>query len=211
MAKGTMRPPVPDRARTRTQDGTGRSRGATAGAQLSAHTSDELLRLYKQVLSAVHELNQALRISPIRPRASSATGLESVPAMRSPVRFWHAWRAGEISGLPYTTCSFAQAYVAYRRFSESLGELPCTRNAFTHALLLASEAAGSPVRGKIMRIGAWPALASERMLLVTDPPERDQGAWATACSREFGEALSSYVSGSPRSPVRTSKRQRRGA
>jgi hypothetical protein len=170
----------------------------------------ELLDAYRQATHAMHALSRALRgarLGQVRP--GSATD-PSGPT-RSAVRFWHAWQAGELNGLAYTTCSFAQAYSAYRTFCQRSGELPCTRNSFTHALLVSSEAAGQPVRGKIMRLGAWPALVSERMLLVTDPPERAQGAWATACSHEFSQALAGYVSNAPRSPVKAIKSQRRSA
>jgi hypothetical protein len=169
----------------------------------------ELLGAYRQATQAMHALSRALRGARLQVRPGGAA--DASGPTRSAVRFWHAWRDGELDGLPYATCSFAQAYSAYRTFAQRSGELPCTRNSFTHALLVSSEAAGQPVRGKIMRLGAWPALASERMLLVTDPPERAQGAWATACSQQFGQALAAYVSDSPRSPVRALKRQRRSA
>jgi hypothetical protein len=155
----------------------------------------------------MNRLSRALRAA----RLPVASHAERAGPTRSAVRFWHAWQAGELDGLPYTTCSFAQAYSAYRTFARRTGELPCTRNSFTHALLVSSEAAGQPVRGKIMRLGAWPALSSERMLLITDPPEHAQGAWATACSREFGNALEAYVSDRPRSPGKTPKRRQRSA
>jgi hypothetical protein len=181
--------------------------GSRAAPAEDAVSETQLLELHKQAIEAMNKLSRALRGARLHvtPRADHGG------PTRSAVRFWHAWQAGELDGLPYTTCSFAQAYSAYRTFARRSGELPCTRNSFTHALLVSSEASGQPVRGKIMRLGTWPALSSERMLLITDPPERAQGAWATACSREFGYALAAYVSDSPRPPLKTPKRQQRSA
>jgi hypothetical protein len=200
----TSPPLSPRKARERSDAGKG-----SAGPESESSQAERIEAACRQATEAMNALSRALRgvrLGPARPSRTDAAG-----PTRSAVRFWHAWREGELDGLPYTTCSFAQAYAAYRHFAQRSGELPCTRNSFTHALLVASEAAGQPVRGKIMRLGAYPALKSERMLLVADPPERTQGAWATACSHEFSYALASYVSDVPRSPVRALKRQRKHA
>ena len=42
---------------------------------------------------------------------------------------------------------------------------------------------------------------SERMLLMLDPPEHEQGVWATECRDSFETALRKYMGeGFPRSP-----------
>lgn len=191
-------PPSPEKVRERPL----RGQGASVLAQLAL--------LQKTVEKLVEELRGSPRS---QSRQSAYPRADAMDTSRSAVRFWRAWRTGEIKALPYVTCSFAQAYSAYRTFTDRSGELPCTRSSFTHALLLASEAAGYPVRGKIMRIGPWPAIKSERMLLVTDPPERLQGAWATACSDEFGKALALYArkADRPRSPVVVTQRKKGAA
>lgn len=162
-------------------------------AQLQAHA---------ELLAAIEKLYRLLRQSaPSQPIARTMDN-EASHASRSTVRFWRSWRAGEIAALPYRSCAMAQAYQAYRAYAARAGDLPCTRNTFTHALLLSAEAAGESVRGKIMRTGVWPSTRSERMLLLSDPPEQAQGAWATACCAQFAKALALYVAppAPPRSP-----------
>jgi hypothetical protein len=166
------------------------------------HAEAAHLQAHAELLAAIEKLYRLLRRTAPATPITRTVDTEASHASRSAVRFWRSWRAGEIAALPYRSCAMAQAYAAYRSYAARTGELPCTRNTFTHALLLSAEAAGETVRGKIMRVGTWPAMKSERMLLLSDPPEQAQGAWATACCAQFAEALALYVAPPvpPRSP-----------
>jgi hypothetical protein len=173
----------------------------------------KLAGLLRETIQAMNSLAYALRGESNLPMAAAVTRgqPEVAGAMRGPVLFWQAWRSSSIAGLPYTSCTAAQAYRAYRKYAERAGDLAAGRGSFTRALVLWSEASGAAVRTKIMRLGlAWHDAKSERMLLVTDPPERAQGEWATSCRDRFEGALRDYLADAPRSPV-TPKRARKSA
>lgn len=180
MKSSLTRPPSPDRVRKRSSAGRNEVPEPT------------LAELHISAIHAMDRLSNALRrTTPLHMLCKAS--LRTPTSLRGPVRFWRAWMAGDID-LPYITCSFAQAYAAYRTFAERSGELPCTRGVFTHEVILSSDAAGHPVRGKVMRIGTYPTQTLERMLLVEDPPEASQGAWATTCRGKFEKALAVYQS-----------------
>lgn len=121
---------------------------------------------------------------------------------KSPELFWFAWSGGEID-LPYEPCSVSQGYRAYLKWCQRTGDrFPLKQNLFTRMLLRISESESRPVREKVMapknELGVK---KSERMLLTLDPPEENQGKWATDCREAFEKALRDYIGGEfPRSP-----------
>jgi putative DNA primase/helicase len=131
---------------------------------------------------------------------------------KSPERFWIEWASGEID-LPYRSCSVQQAYRAYLKYAQRTGDrFPMQRPVFTRMVLRISETLMVPgitkaVREKVMRVEQaeidegheMTVSKSKRMLLVTDPPEDAQGAWATDAVRAFEQSLGDYIgySGSP--------------
>ncbi|MCC2673066.1 MAG: cell division protein FtsK [Ramlibacter sp.] len=126
---------------------------------------------------------------------------------KSPERFWIEWASGELD-LPYRSCSCAQAYRAYEKYAQRIGDrYPMQRNVFTRMVMRISETGvvpgiSKPVREKVMKVGqAGIVRKAMRMLLVTDPPDDAQGDWATETVNEFDEALKRYVGYGPRSPL----------
>lgn len=121
---------------------------------------------------------------------------------KSPELFWFAWSTGEID-LPYEPCSVSQGYRAYLKWCQRTGDrFPLKQNLFTRMLLRISESEDRPVREKVMaprnELGVK---KSERMLLTLDPPDHEQGVWATECRDAFEKALQKYIGGDfPRSP-----------
>lgn len=121
---------------------------------------------------------------------------------KSPELFWFAWADHEID-LPYAPCSVSQAYRAYLKWCQRTGDrFPLKQNLFTRMVLRISEAEGRPCREKVMKPeNELGVKKSERMLLTLDPPENEQGAWATDCREAFENALRKYIGGDfPRSP-----------
>lgn len=121
---------------------------------------------------------------------------------KSPELFWLAWSKGEID-LPYHPCSLSQAYRGYLKWCQRTGDrFPFKQNMFTRTLLRIAETCDMPLREKVMAPrNALGVKKSERMLLMVDPPEQDQGTWAGECRDSFETALRSYMGeGFPRPP-----------
>lgn len=127
---------------------------------------------------------------------------------KSPERFWIEWASGELD-LPYRSCSGAQAYKAYEKYAQRIGDRwPVQRNMFTRMVIRISETGivpgVKPVREKVMKVDDEPGRVRKatRMLLVTDPPDGvKEGEWATSTVNAFEEDLRFYIGYSPRSPV----------
>lgn len=124
---------------------------------------------------------------------------------KSPELFWLAWKSGEID-LPYWPCSTAQAYRAYTKWCQRVGDrFPFKQNLFTRTLLRISEGEGAPMREKVMspkdELGNYRAI---RMLLTLPdqpPAGRPEGVWAGDSRDAFEKVLSTYVYGGyPPSP-----------
>jgi putative DNA primase/helicase len=128
-------------------------------------------------------------------------------ARTSAERFWIEW-AEQALPLPYWTCSVQQAYQAYLAYCRKTGErFPDKQGLFTRRLLRVSEQKGKPLREKVMRVehdpddpGGDAYQKSTRMLLVAEPPDDGQGAWASEAQRGFERPLRAYAGGFPRSP-----------
>lgn len=121
-------------------------------------------------------------------------------------RFWMDWSSESID-LPYWTCTVQQAYAAYQAYCRRVGErFPDKQGLFTRRLLRISEQKAKPLREKVMRVeyedpqdATTRYQKSTRMLLVVDPPDDAQGAWASQAQQAFERPLRAYM-GSPRSP-----------
>jgi putative DNA primase/helicase len=125
---------------------------------------------------------------------------------KSPERFWIEWASNELD-LPYRSCSSEQAYRAYSKYAQRIGDRwPLQRNIFTRMVLRISETGivpgVKPVREKVMRVAqaaiepdaaASVISKSTRMLLVTDPPADAQGEWASECVKAFDLSLRDYL------------------
>lgn len=108
--------------------------------------------------------------------------------------FWEDWSGGLIEGLPYQTCLAAQAYQAYTHWCSLVREGDIARReVFTAVLVQASAQAGQPARVKPMRVGLRNGGSVERVLLVSQPPQEGQGAWATVMAAQFAEHLRAYL------------------
>lgn len=108
--------------------------------------------------------------------------------------FWEDWSGGLIDGLPYQTCLAAQAYQAYTHWCSLVREGDMARReVFTAVLVQASAQAGQPARVKPMRVGLRNGGSVERVLLVSQPPQEGQGAWATVMAAQFAEHLRAYL------------------
>lgn len=129
---------------------------------------------------------------------------------KSPERFWLEWASGELD-LPYRTCSMAQAYRAYLKYAQRVGDrFPMQRNVFTRMVLRISEAMAATLDPPKQPAREWIAAVTEditvgrkstRMLLVTDRPDGvNAGEWASECVRSFEQSLSDYLGYEPRSP-----------
>lgn len=121
---------------------------------------------------------------------------------KSPELFWLAWSQGEID-LPYWPCATTQAYRGYIKWCQRTGDrFPFKQNMFTRTLLRISESEGQVMREKVMAPkDEMGVKKSERMLLPLDPPDKDQGVWATDCREAFETALRKYIGNSfPHSP-----------
>ncbi len=121
---------------------------------------------------------------------------------KSPELFWLAWHSGEVD-LPYNSCAVSQAYRGYLKWCVRTGDrFPLKQNLFTRMLLRISEGEGAPIREKVMAPkDALGIKKAERMLLVSDPPEHEQGLWAGETREAFEASLRKYLGeGFPRSP-----------
>lgn len=138
---------------------------------------------------------------------------------KSPERFWLEWSAGEL-GLPYRTCALAQAYAAYQKYAQRIGDrFPVQRNVFTAMLKRISDTMGNPARDQVMSVDYVRPKAGEppnskrlkeikatRMLLVCPmPPEigaapsddnphpQSKTEWASDAYHAFEDELRRYV------------------
>jgi hypothetical protein len=131
---------------------------------------------------------------------------------KSPERFWVEWQQGLLD-LPYQSCSVDQAYQAYIKYAQRIGDrFPLQSNVFTRMVGRFSEGQGYPVRVKTMQITqVTGGRKAYRMLLVCDPPPGiKEGEWATESVRAFGEQLRKYIGGgwNPRSPSEAEQAER---
>lgn len=118
----------------------------------------------------------------------------NAPRHRGAHTFWEDWSGGLIEGLPYQTCLAAQAYQAYTHWCSLVREGDIARReVFTTVLVQASAQAGKPLRVKPMRVGQRNGGSVERVLLVSQPPQEGQGAWATVMAAQFAEHLRTYL------------------
>lgn len=131
---------------------------------------------------------------------------------KSPEQFWAEWSSGELE-LPYQACAVEQAYSAYLKWCQRMGDrYPFKRNQFTPTLTRFSEGQGRKAWTKPMNVTRPDkAKKTERMLLVAEPVLRQpdagpddvtmtEGEWATSAVRDFAVVLRRYVgfgSGSP--------------
>lgn len=140
---------------------------------------------------------------PFAPAPGTAAKRDLIDINRkSPELFWLAWSKGEID-LPYHPCSLSQAYRGYLKWCQRTGDrFPFKQNMFTRTVLRIAETCDMPLREKVMAPrNALGVKKSERMLLMVDPPEQDQGTWAGECRDSFETALRSYMGeGFPRPP-----------
>ena len=118
---------------------------------------------------------------------------------KSPELFWLAWSSGEID-LPYHPCSTTQAYRAYTKWCQRIGDrFPFKQNLFTRNLLRISEGENSPIREKVMSpkddLGAYKAIRMLLTLPEQPPQDRKAGEWAGDCRDSFERALKDYVYG----------------
>lgn len=136
---------------------------------------------------------------PFRPAPATQAKRDLIDMNRkSPERFWIEWSDGQID-LPYRSCTLVQAYQAYLKYAQRTGDrFPMQRNVFTRMLMRIADTAGRPCTDKVMKVDYAASnsplvdLRATRMLLVTDPPEQEQGAWATECWRTFEPELRRY-------------------
>lgn len=129
---------------------------------------------------------------------------------KSPERFWAEWQQGLLD-LPYRSCSVDQAYQAYLKYAQRIGDrFPLQKNVFTRMLVRFAEGQGHSVRTKTMQINQETGgRKAHRMLLVCDPvlgPSKrgdgleTEGEWATETVQDFAESLRRYLGWSSRSP-----------
>lgn len=123
---------------------------------------------------------------------------------KSPELFWLQWKAGEID-LPYWACSVAQAYRAYLKWCQRVGDrFPFKQNLFTRTVERISETENSPIRQKVMApkdaAGSFKAI---RMLLTAPeqpPADVKAGEWAADARDAFEARLLDFM-GSSFSPA----------
>lgn len=133
---------------------------------------------------------------------------------KTPERFWIEWASGELD-LPYRSCSAQQAYRAYLKYAQRIGDRwPLQRNVFTRMVIRISETlmvptVTKPIREKVMKVerpdedGDQASVVSKatRMLLVTDPPaDRPEGEWASESVKAFEQSLRDYIGYAPPAP-----------
>jgi putative DNA primase/helicase len=131
---------------------------------------------------------------------------------KSPERFWMEWQQGLLD-LPYQSCSVDQAYQAYLKYAQRIGDrFPLQNNVFSRMVARFSEGQGHPVRIKTMQIAQISGgRKAYRMLLVCDLPAGvKDGEWATESVQAFGEQLRKYIGGGwhPRSPSEAEQAER---
>jgi putative DNA primase/helicase len=140
---------------------------------------------------------------PFAPPPITAAKLDLIDLNRkTPERFWIEWSAGELA-LPYVSCSVDQAYRAYNRYSQRVGDrYPVQKQLFSRMVARVSESLKRPLRIKTMRVSDDEVDRATRMMLVTEPkilPGVTEGSWATACVEAFERQLRRYLH-NPHSP-----------
>jgi putative DNA primase/helicase len=143
---------------------------------------------------------------PFAPAPQTAAKRDLIDINRkSPELFWLAWQSGEID-LPYHPCSVSQAYRAYTKWCQRIGDrFPFKQNLFTRNLLRISEGEGKPLREKVMspkdELGNYKAIRMLLTLPEQPPDDQPAGVWAGDCRDAFEKALKDYVYGGfPPSP-----------
>jgi len=115
-------------------------------------------------------------------------------------RFWVDWSGLELE-LPYRTCTVDQAYRAFGKYCQRVGDrFPVQKPVFSRMVVRMSESMGKPARIKTMKLQMESGEdRSVRMLLVTEPPDGAQGQWASEAQAEFERLLRKYLH-NPHSP-----------
>ncbi len=145
----------------------------------------------------VAELGIAAHVDAMESLALSGRGWNgdepSSPGYASVVRFWEGWADGSL-GLPFQSCTTAQAYAAYAAWCRKAGAShTLRRELFTVAVQECSRRRGRTACVKVMRVGTGPDSAAARMLLVSEPPEEAQGAWAGEVVGSFTQQLDDFL------------------
>lgn len=120
---------------------------------------------------------------------------------KTPERFWLEWSGGELD-LPYRTCSVDQAYRAFSKYCQRVGDrFPMQKPVFSRMLLRMSDSMKRPMQVKTMKPKTEATVdRAVRMLLVKSPPDDvHQGEWAAECVADFEKELRRYLHG-PHSP-----------
>ena len=109
------------------------------------------------------------------------------------MQFWEGWADGSL-GLPFQSCTTAQAYAAYAAWCRNAGAShTLRRERFTAAVQECSRRRGRTACVKVMRLGTGPDAPAVRMLLVSEPPAEAQGAWAGEVVGIFTEQLDGFL------------------
>lgn len=145
----------------------------------------------------VAELGIAAHVEAMEALALSGRGWNgdepASPGYASVVRFWEGWADGSL-GLPFQSCTTAQAYAAYAAWCGNAGvSHTLRRERFTVAVQQCSCRRGRTATVKVMRQGAGPDAPAVRMLLVSEPPAEAQGAWAGEVVKAFAEQLDGFL------------------
>ncbi|MFM2119062.1 MAG: hypothetical protein RL722_530 [Pseudomonadota bacterium] len=108
----------------------------------------------------------------------------------SPARFWRAWSAGEIYGLPLRPCGAQQAFNAYIRWCRLVGErFPQPAPAFAQ---MVKREAGSALSFR----KAWDPRGTVNMWLPGPIPEGvNFSTWAQGCRDDFSGLMSRWSGG----------------
>lgn len=145
----------------------------------------------------VAELGIAAHVEAMESLALSGRGWNgdepASPGYASVVRFWEGWADGSL-GLPFQSCTTAQAYAAYTAWCRNAGASHTLRREnFTQAVQECSRRRGRTATVKVMRLGTGLDAPAARMLLVSEPPAEAQGAWAGEVVGTFTQQLDGFL------------------
>ena len=145
----------------------------------------------------VAELGIAAHVEAMESLALSGRGWNgdepASPGYASVVRFWEGWADGSL-GLPFQSCTTAQAYAAYTAWCRNAGAShTLRREGFTQAVQECSRRRGRTAIVKVMRLGTGLDAPAARMLLVSEPPAEAQGAWAGEVVGTFTQQLDGFL------------------
>ena len=145
----------------------------------------------------VAELGIAAHVEAMESLALSGRGWNgdepASPGYASVVRFWEGWADGSL-GLPFQSCTTAQAYAAYTSWCRNAGAThTLRRERFTQAGPRWSRRRGPTRVGEGLRRGARPDAPPPPMLLVSEPPAEAQGAWAGEVVGTFTRQLTGFL------------------